>query len=124
MGVLDLVRSLVRVAEPSEPSVPRLGSVAQSYVETGEPPDDSWRAHEGPNGELSVVVTVGAGPVEGPSPEDVEAVRTEIRGLGGAVEHAGENGVLLATVSRARLAELAEYDRVRQLEVTRTIEGR
>lgn len=119
MGLFDLLRSIVRRAEVGDPTVPQLGTVARSYVETGEPPDESWLDHEGPNGELDVVVTVEAGPGHWPSEEAVAAVEREIRNLGGTVEESTETGVLMAELSKTELAALADYDRVRQLEVTR-----
>lgn len=122
MGLFDIVRSIVRRVEVSDPAVPRLGSVAQSYIETGEPPDDTWLAHEGPDGELSLVVTVEANPGQRPTADAIAAVEREIRNLGGTIEHSTENGVLLAELEKTRLPELADYDRVRQLEVTRVHE--
>ena len=123
MGLFDLVRSLVSRAEGGEPAVPRLGSVARSYVETGDPPDDSWRAHEGPNGELHVVVTVAGAEGGPPAEADVEAVGREVRSLGGSVQRRGDGGIMLVDVGKDRLRELADYDRIRQLEVTREPDG-
>jgi len=121
MGVLDRIGSLLLRIEPgsSDTGPRKLGEVARTYVETGEAPNESWAAREGTNGEVHVVVTVQAEDGEFPEREDIEAVGTDIGALGGEVSHAEETGVLLAQIRKSRLGDLAEYDRIRQIEVTR-----
>lgn len=122
MGVIDLLQSFMGRGEGRDPGLPKFGSVAKAYIETGEAPDESWRAVEGPNGELDLVVTVEAEPGHWPTTESITAVEREIRTLGGTVENTTDTGVLLAELPKTQLAALAKYDRVRQLEVTRTID--
>jgi len=121
MGVFDRLGSLFLRLEGggSDSQPPALGEVARAYVETGEAPNESWAAREGTNGEVHVVVTVQAEDGEFPEREDIEAVGTDIGALGGEVSHAEETGVLLAQIRKSRLGDLAEYDRIRQIEVTR-----
>ncbi|MFB6170985.1 MAG: hypothetical protein ABEJ23_00520 [Haloarculaceae archaeon] len=119
MGLFDLVRSLVGGRTDDRDGETRLGSVARAYVETGAAPDDQWAALEGEHGEIHVLAVVGGRAGGQPSDDDVEAVGTEVRALGGEVVDTAGRGVLLALVPKDRLSELAAYDRIRRLEVTR-----
>lgn len=117
MGLLDRVRSLVGRSTEREGTA--LGSVARAYVETGTAPDERWAALEWPGGEVHVLVAVRAPPGERPDADAVTAVETEVRSLGGEVVDTAEHGLVLARVPKTRLADLAAYDRVDRLEVTR-----
>lgn len=125
MGLFDFVRSLVGGERTAgREGEPALGSVARAYVETGSAPDEHWASLEGPHGEVHVLAAVGGRPGDLADPDDLAAVGTEVRALDGEVVETAENGLVLARVPKSRLAELAAYDRVRRLEVTRGPDAR